>query len=601
MPYTSATVAATVDKINQEYFLPAFQRQFVWKPEQLVALFDSLMKGYPISSFLFWDVSPENKMNWQIYKFAENFRFREVHNEAGDTSGRKLTLVLDGQQRLTSLLIGLRGSFTVIAKGKRWVSQDAWQRKRLFIDLLVDPAQIPNSTDAEDDVEHPYGFALFETAPQSGPANLWFKVGEILNYPEASELAMLIEKVVGRLPAEKNWTVYETVKRNLNRLHNMIWVDKIISCYTEDNQDYDRVLGIFVRANNQGTKLSKSELMLSMITSKWTDISAREEITNFVETLNNRLDRKNDATTDFVMKSCLLLSDLDHVYQVKNFTNRNLEIMRNNWTNIQLSIKRTFQLVNSFGIDRENLTSFNALLPIAYYLHKTEFDLLSATTSSFIANAERIRRWLIAALLNRVFGGNSDNTIGSAKNAIASSLLGSKDFPLSSLNAALTRQIKRPANLTAETVASAMEFKYKDRETFMLLSLLYENKGWGSIGYQVDHIFPQSRLDHKHLMKNNVTPSKINDLLDCTNRIGNLQLLVGPENREKSDSSFEDWIRSRDRSFLEKHLIPQDEHLWSIMMLPQFVVAREKLIKDRLLAFHGDVQPNTDENSKDIK
>ena len=89
-----------------------------------------------------------------------------------------------------------------------------------------------------------------------------------------------------------------------------------------------------------------------------------------METVNSRLDRKNDVTKDFVMKACLVLSDLDHVYQVKNFTNRNLDIMRGNWTKIQQSLKRTFQLVNSFGIDRENLTSLNALLPIAYYLHK---------------------------------------------------------------------------------------------------------------------------------------------------------------------------------------------------------------------------------------
>lgn len=51
------------------------------------------------------------------------------------------------------------------------------------------------------------------------------------------------------------------------------------------------------------------------------------EIYNFVETLNSRLDRKNDVNKDFVMKACLLPSDLDYVYQVKNFTNKNLEIM----------------------------------------------------------------------------------------------------------------------------------------------------------------------------------------------------------------------------------------------------------------------------------
>ncbi|MGE8585416.1 MAG: GmrSD restriction endonuclease domain-containing protein, partial [Agrobacterium tumefaciens] len=569
-------------------FLPAIQRPYVWGPEQLVALFDSLMKGYPISSFLLWDVAPENELNWQIYKFAEHFRYGEVHNEIAGTNGRKLTLVLDGQQRLTSLLIGLRGSFTIKSRGRRWDNPDAWQRKMLYIDLLVDPALIPQSEGSDDNIEHPFGFELFDHPPQSGAANLWMKVGDILNYPALDQFNEYVEKTLGRLPATRDWTIAEIAKKNLNRLYQMIWADKIVSYYTETNQDYDRVLGIFVRANDGGTKLSKSDLMLSMISSKWTDISAREEIYNFVETLNNRLDRKNDVNKDFVMKACLLLSDLDHVYQVKNFTNRNLEIMRINWPRIQQSLKRTFQLVNSFGIDRENLTSLNALLPIAYYLHKIDIDLLGATTTFHVMNAERIRRWLIGALLNRVFGGTSDSTIGAAKNTITASLPHSKNFPIIDLNAALSRQIKRPSYLTSETLGSIMELQYGNKPMFLLLSLLYDGKSWGATTHHIDHIFPQGRLDRKHLIKNSIPISKIEQLLSCTNRVGNLQLLASAENLEKSNATFEDWIRTRDHSFLDKHLIPEDEHLWSIMMLPQFVAEREKRIMQKLASLQGD-------------
>jgi uncharacterized protein with ParB-like and HNH nuclease domain len=82
----------------------------------LVALFDSLLKGYPISSFLFWEIKPERRSDWEIYKFIENFRFGDTHNEMAEPDGRDVVLVLDGQQRLTSLLIGLRGSFTVRSK-----------------------------------------------------------------------------------------------------------------------------------------------------------------------------------------------------------------------------------------------------------------------------------------------------------------------------------------------------------------------------------------------------------------------------------------------------------------------------------------------------
>ena len=101
-----------------------------------------------------------------------------------------------------------------------------------------------------------------------------------------------------------------------------------------------------------------------MITSKWDGLSARQEIFDFVDFINSGLDGKNDLDKDFVMKSCLVLSDLDQRYKVSNFTNSNLKLIETNWKGIKASLEATLRLVNRFGIDRENLTSANALLPI---------------------------------------------------------------------------------------------------------------------------------------------------------------------------------------------------------------------------------------------
>ena len=105
--------------MNRQYFLPAIQREFVWKQEQIVQLFDSIMRGYPISSFLFWSVNPENRDKWQVYKFIERARQGGTHNELVNTDGvANLVLALDGQQRLTSLMIGLRGMALTLALGR---------------------------------------------------------------------------------------------------------------------------------------------------------------------------------------------------------------------------------------------------------------------------------------------------------------------------------------------------------------------------------------------------------------------------------------------------------------------------------------------------
>lgn len=591
MPYSATTVAATVDRINRTYFLPAIQRPFVWSPEQVVSLFDSLMKGYPISSFLFWEVAPENKPNWQIYKFAENFRFGEVHNEIAETDGRDVVLVLDGQQRLTSLLIGLRGTFTVKSKHKRWDSPSAWQRKRLYLDLLVDPSEAPApSDDEEDPVEGSYGFNLFENAPPPTPGTCWIKVGEILNHPGDDAFDRYKESVIDRLPETTTRAQLRTVGRNLDRLRRVIWKDEIICFYTEKDQDYDRVLGIFVRANDGGTKLSKSDLMMSVLSSKWTDISAREEIHSLVEMINNRLDRKNDVTKDFVMKACLLLSDLDPVYKVKNFNNRNLEIMRANWGAIKSALRSTFLLINRFGLDRDNTTSLNALLPIAYYLCKAKLDLLEGSSAFDARNAERVRRWVIAALLNGVFGGASDATLMLARGTIQGALgTGSKEFPLIDLYSALTRQRRRPSNITSETLPTIMSIRYGQKLTFLALSLLYDDRNWGAMPHHVDHIFPRSLVNRRTLMGLNIPVSRVDDIVHASDSLGNLQLLTSQDNMTKTNQPFQDWIKERDSSFLKRHAIPDQPHLWDITLLPEFVAARNKLIEQRLLSLQGDI------------
>src|SRR6185312_10926315 len=162
MSYSSTTISRVVDRVNRNYFLPAIQRPYVWEPDQIIALFDSLLKGYPISSFLFWEIKREHRADWEIYKFIESFRYGDTHNELLEPDGRDVVLVLDGQQRLTSLLIGLRGSFTVRPKYARRNNPDAWSRQRLYIDLLKDPTTENNDQNDREDLGVTYGLRFSE-------------------------------------------------------------------------------------------------------------------------------------------------------------------------------------------------------------------------------------------------------------------------------------------------------------------------------------------------------------------------------------------------------------------------------------------------------
>lgn len=107
------TVAKTLAAIQQRrYVLPAIQREFVWGTEQVCLLFDSLLRGYPIGSFLFWAVDKEQAQDFRFYEFLTDYH--ELNNPYAPIAhipvGSAVTAVLDGQQRLTALNVGLYGS-----------------------------------------------------------------------------------------------------------------------------------------------------------------------------------------------------------------------------------------------------------------------------------------------------------------------------------------------------------------------------------------------------------------------------------------------------------------------------------------------------------
>lgn len=581
MAYASTTIARAVGQINRSYFLPAIQRPYVWHPDQIVSLFDSLMKGYPISSFLFWQVEPSRRDDWDIYKFMENFRQGNVHNELAEADGRDITLILDGQQRLTSLLIGLQGSYTVRRKYARRGSPDNWVRQNLYLDLLQDAAIDAGEDTDDQDVGITYGFKFSSTTPPAAAGHMWMKVGRILDCSSDDRFDTLLTEIEDTLPETATRAESRRLQQNLNRLYRMVWKDEVVSYFTETDQSYDRVLDIFIRANDGGTKLSKSDLLLSMITSKWNGVSAREEIFGFVTHLNTGLQGKNNVDKDLVMKACLLLSDLDHVYKVGNFTARNLEIIEKNWCEIKRVLEATFNLINRFGIDQDTLTSGNAVLPIAYYLFKTGQGDLSASTPEDTRNSSLIQRWLIGVLINGVFGGTSDNTIGAARTIIKEKNREGKAFPYRELVDGLALR-GRLTELNDSNIDSFLDITYGRKTCFLALSLLYDTTTWGLTNYHIDHIIPRSLVEPKALRGANVPETIIERIQDAVNRLGNLQLLRGQENLEKSNQPFDQWIHTRDEGFRDRHLIPGNEGLYDILQLPKFVKERERLIVKHL-------------------
>ena len=78
--------AITIEKaisqiVERRYLLPAIQRKFTWSSSQICVLFDSIMRGYPINTFMFWEIEKDSEVrkNFRFYQFLEQYceRFGE--------------------------------------------------------------------------------------------------------------------------------------------------------------------------------------------------------------------------------------------------------------------------------------------------------------------------------------------------------------------------------------------------------------------------------------------------------------------------------------------------------------------------------------------
>ena len=569
MSYATITIGDLLADVNRRYFLPAIQRPYVWNADQVITLIDSLMKRYPVSSFMFWSVDEALKRELKIYSFVENWK-PGMQNATASADGRDVTLVLDGQQRITSLLVALRGTFAEKAKYKRHSNSDAWTERTLYLDLLKDPAEEDEDADVELGVS--YGLRFHALPPRNDHRHHWFRVGDMLNYRTEEKLQALIETTLARM--HHGVTDYERdiVTSTLRRLHQVIWADEVINYYVETSPSVDRVLDIFVRANDGGTKLSKSDLLMSLITSRWENGSARDAVFGFVDHINDDLGHQNRINKDFVLKACLVLCDFDVKYSIANFTTQSITEIERNWPAIRDALERTFRFLNGLGIASDNLTSLNALLPIAWFLYHTPETTLRGTSEFDRHNARAIQRWLINSMLMGVFAGNSDRTISTARRTLKEASQLSRNFPEAQLYHALAIG-GRMARLDERAVEEILDLTYNKPKTFLALSLLYDDVDWSGTVYHVDHIIPKARPEHR-----------IREILSSVDRLGNLQLLPSQENLEKGDLPFESWITGRSDSYRARHLIAYTPDLWTASMLPEFVRSREKLIRERLLA-----------------
>jgi len=518
--FNDLTIKEVVEKINMEYFMPDIQRGYVWlknpKEKKIENLFDSLLRGYPISSFLIWklkktDIEPDldrnsdGKLNIQLYKFIENYNemhTRGTRNEKIDIekiNSNDLNIVLDGQQRLTSLYIGLKGSIALKKRYAKNISKN-YIEKKLYIDLKY----IPKYEEPDDSYEFVF---LSEEEFKNEKAKHWFKVGNVLNMKHIDAVKYAQEKQLDNAETDI-----------LLKLVDIFCEKEKISYFEETDKQLEKVLNIFIRVNSGGMQLSYSDLLMSILTANFSS-DIRDGMNNFIDDLKSK--GFGAMGRDQILKTGLLLTGSNHIFNLKNFGKENIRKIEENWDKIQESIWDAVYLLIDFGYS-DRISSGYLISTIAYYRFvKGKID---ATDKEFILDFVRL------AQIRGYFSTHLDGKLATISNLIKES------NSFCEFNKLLSEDKSNPLYISEEEIERFAYFSYGDSAIFAILQILYKNINYKLVNVHIDHIFPKSKFNVKNKELNKDFIIRANDLF-------NLQLQEGSENNAKRAKDPEVWLK----------------------------------------------------------
>jgi hypothetical protein len=528
------------------FWLPNIQRPFVWSEEQMCRLFDSILREYPISTLLIWKTrSPIRRR-----KFIDNFH-RGLLNRLSDfyvaEDTKKKCLVLDGQQRLQSLFIGLKGTY---------------EGRELFLDILSGEVAAP------DDVK--FKFAFLDSRNAAFP---WIKFKDIVFSPKSSRaFAQEVIDNAGRdVTAEEQNKIGEHVALSFKafRDDDGISYQELDSIENEELYTEDDVVEVFIRANSGGTRLGKSDLLFSLLTSSWEH--ADEEMEDLLAQLNQH---GFSFPRDFVLKTCLTLLDQGARYEVKKFRKSGIrEEIESKWDEISKAIRDVIDFVRGKTFIRcdKAMPSNLVLIPLIY----VRYHFPQAWKQ-----AKDVDRFLLRSLLAGAFSGVPDQLIDD----LVAKIKQLSGFDVNELFDVI-RSKGRSLELTEDRF---WQMGYGSDTVHLLFNLWYRDFNY-TPAYennlpQVDHIFPQSALRKVKALNPRTNRKDLTKYKDGErNQLANCMLLTQQENGAggKSDTLPMDWFAGKNQRYLDMHMIPSDPDLWKIDRFEDFVSERQKLIRQQ--------------------
>ena len=552
MGNSSKQISELVEEVDRhDLVLPEMQRRYVWRSTQVRDLFDSLYRGYPVGTVLVWE-RPE----------GEEGRELDVGETAGvRRQGQKL-LLLDGQQRLTSLTSIIKDRELLVRGRKKSLDilfnvlhPDFDDEELLDVDAEDDDDDDGDDEDA-DSLDFERKTFVVATRRLMNQPN-WLSLRKIFSQPQNKLWLGVLKGLNLAVDSEEAGKISERIN-NVQKIK-----DIYIPIVTLPSvMDYRTVTDVFCRVNSAGARLKGSDLALAQITSRWHgSLKLFEEFQKKHEVNGQQL-----FDLGFLVRALVVFM----TGQCKFLTIASIPVERYDgaWKETKHALETAFDVVRGWGMISFTLLSAPSLIiTLAYYMKKRPMEM---------ENLSMLHKWLlVASICGHYSKGSSESIMDQDLAAI------DKGTPLVEMFGAFQKQ-----GWSGKIAEGDIKGKFHGSAYFGLMYLAMHEAGakdWyqdsiislGNVGsllkVQFHHIFPQAQLKAANAYEKN----EIND-------ISNLAFIGGNTNRRISADAPEKYLPKISVANRLAQCVPMDESLYPIGKYREFLAARRKLLVEML-------------------
>ena len=520
----------------KEVVLPAIQRDFVWSERKITKLCDSIMRGYPIGIILQW----ETYNDIQYRHFTDDYRSDPLFTFHENQNNKRLKLVLDGQQRLQSLFIALYGTYEGkylyfdVLSGRE--TEDFKENKYIFNFMSSVEAEKWNEKDIEE-----YKNRNEEGEESNGYCH-FVKVRDLISWStkERQMFKKDVTKKFGLTDDDENRldinlsTLRDVLSSEGNILKATI-IDENKPSNSPDRKSESDVLEAFVRINREGTPLSRSDLIFSMLKLNWKESATT--LPEFVSELNKGNSFEFD--TDFVIRCLFVVSDLGSKFDIDILRKKsNVEKIQTNFKTCCNAISSAVDFVqNECWISSSKiLGGYYNLVPLVYYLFYSKNHQVQNN------QVDKVRKALYLLSFTSPFSRYADSRLNKFVREELKPLAdtGEHEFPLKNVVYWVWYWEK------IEDYGSQLI----QGNPLLALHLVQRKSGAKTQYYkntpQIDHIFPRSKLRELSFEEAEI------------NHFANFWILEQQKNQNKSNKHPKKFFESVSDTVLKRALIDRD-------------------------------------------